>query len=234
MREGYQIGTRTYLLLATVMLVFTLVLSQPVIANTIEEKELIASQLYQAPGAQWEVYDQPFWKHWTILQLISSDLATLVPGPYPRPFVAVDEQGAGYLLTNMNDGDREAALENFNQLALQEAIEVTANNIEEYAHFFIQVYGGLRFEFLEARSGYLKRHFEKDETKPKLEEQLDVSDRLMHVTGYPFAEHFFVNYTWHNGYWVPSQVLIYRNGTVELKDVSTRETSRPINSTRIR
>ena len=110
------------------------------VAGTLEEKQHIAQRQFSyVPGAEWAVLEQPFWKHHVVFKLVKST----DPRFSHRPKVAVDEQNKPHLLT---DGilkiSHESVLKEFNRAAQSEAVQITADNVEEYVRFFWNVHLG--------------------------------------------------------------------------------------------
>ena len=124
-------------ILRLVITVVSLSMPGTLLASTIEEKQRIVLSVYRAPGAEWAVLEQPFWKHHVVFRLVKST----DPKFAHRPKVAVDEQGKVDVLT---DGvfkvSQGVILESFNHVAQSEAIQITPENIEDYARFFLKVH----------------------------------------------------------------------------------------------
>ncbi len=102
------------------------------------EAKTFSSTLYPAPGAQWEVFEQPFFRVNTIYRLKHVG----DPRYLHQPFVAVDPSGQEYMLTfNVVHLSRQQILNDFNKLVREEKLNIDATNVEEYARFFVQVHG---------------------------------------------------------------------------------------------
>ena len=189
------------------------------LATTLEEKQQIASKVFQAPGAKWEVFEQPFWKHSVIFHLTSGP--DPVNGDYRRPFVAVDQGNKGYVLTD-NTLMNTSAISNFDSKASQEVIKITKDNVEEYARFFARVYGIPNCEvqdiipFFKSRLTRVTEQKDREDLQKLIEEEANCQKEGLHFsTIIPMGDGFLVNYFWrYGGYSVKSYVVIHRNGTI--------------------
>lgn len=185
-------------------------------ATTLDEKKQIASQVFPAPGAKWEVFEQPFWKHSVIFHLTSvSD-----PRWYHRPFVAVDEKDKGYLLS---DGALKVSssliLENFNDLALKENLEIPPKEEIEYALFFAKVFGLASWDNEDRKSDLTTQ---KDEQRRKESQKfldkilLNKKDGIRVLIS---SADDSIRYSWFEGeYSVYCDAVIHRNGTIALRE----------------
>ena len=106
----------------------------------LKEKEKVAGKIFPTPDAQsqWEILDQPFWKNHVVFKL---NKVSDYRWPH-RPVVAVNDRNAGFILShNVLKVSPQSILENFNNIAKAESLQITKENIEEYAAFFARVYG---------------------------------------------------------------------------------------------
>ncbi len=194
---------------------------------TLEEKKQIALQVFPAPGAdaKWEIFEQPFWKHSVIFHLTS----TSDPRWIHRPFVAVDEKDKAYLLSDDTvKVGADLIIGNFNTLVMQETegVQITKNNIEDYARFFARVYGRPgcdaqdRMGLLKSRLKQFTEEHDRKEIEKSIDQELKCQKEGLHLTITPTAKgHFSVRYSWLDGeYPVDFDVLIRCDGTIILKE----------------
>lgn len=211
----------------TFKIAFTLVImslgNSVIFAATIEDKKQIAMKVFPTPGAEakWEIFEQPFWKHSVIFHLVSvSD-----PHWVHRPFVAVDEQNKGYLLSeHALKMSQPSLIQNFNHLTLQEHIEITKANIEEYARFFGEVSalpswaGQDRINMMQMNLSQEKDEERRKESQKVLDDLIASKKEGLRYSVNPNGENFFVTYFWRDGeYSLHSDILIHRDGTVDFQ-----------------
>jgi hypothetical protein len=93
-----------------------------------------ANKLFPCPKAKWDVVKQPFWRHHAILKLRSCQW------PH-RPTVVVDEQGKAHLITDdIQIIPEKPTLDEFNEMAKRETVEINVDNAADYLYFFINAH----------------------------------------------------------------------------------------------
>jgi len=208
------------------ILVFTftslLLLYNIVQASTIEEKRMIAEHSFSSPNAKWEVLDQPYIKKYVLFKLVDSDHTH-------RPVIAVGEQDKGLLLTyGVVHVSPNPLIGAFNDIVRDEGINVTADNVEEYARFFASVYGIPTWIARDSLS-YMKKQLKWIEDQGDMEKVALLKERIrwkseeqqqelqVHIT--PIGRKFHVEYVYlakepQNEFKVTNSFFIHNDGTV--------------------
>jgi hypothetical protein len=111
-------------------------ISHTVLAQPTERELKQVGAAYSPPGAQWTVFDQPFFKQHRVLRLVGAH-----PLYTHRPYVAVPKDGNAVILTH-GVVRRSAAsiLSDFNQIARAEQLQLSPKDVLPYAEFFAEVF----------------------------------------------------------------------------------------------
>ncbi|MEW5976668.1 MAG: hypothetical protein AB1898_12770 [Acidobacteriota bacterium] len=89
-------------------------------------------RVFPSPNPTWVPAAQPFWPDYRVFKLLASSW-------YHRPTVAVGRNGQVHLLTdNVLRLSPQRTLAHFNQINLEQRVQITPDNVQEFAAFFLR------------------------------------------------------------------------------------------------